>query len=585
MLVYGVNTATFETIRGRSKRWVLAPDSAPAGADLIQRIFAARALDTDAGRKMLACTLADLHDPATLPGMDRACERLLSAISQDESIVIYGDYDVDGITASAILYHTLVAIAGNNSRVRTYVPHRLEEGYGLNAEAIETLAGEGAKVIISVDCGITAIEEAKIASQHGVDLIITDHHNPQPDGKLPEAYALVHPRLPGSAYPFGELCGAGVAYKLAWRLCVLSEGAEKLSAPKRGLLLELLAFAALGTIADMVPLVGENRALTRFGLSRIQRSKFGGLRELVSASGLDGENIGADDVGFRLGPRLNACGRMGHAAEAVELFTTATGKRAREIAEGLHRQNLDRQKEERRIVEQAAQMAEESGMTGPDRRAIVLAHESWHPGVVGIVCSRLVERFARPTILLCRSEGVLKGSGRSIPGFNLHDALDACGVYLKTFGGHDMAAGLSLTPENYESFLDAFSDHAASVLTPEDLINVIRVDTHALTGELTLASADEIDRLRPFGQGNPRVRLMLRGARIDRAPGVFGAQGKHLSLHLKHEGRALRSIMWNAGAMRNELAMGQLVDAVVTPQVSSYSGEVEPVIEDWRFTD
>ena len=584
MLVYGVTTATQETIRGRAKRWVIAPHSAPAGADLIGRIFAARGLDSEEGRKMLACTLADLHDPVALPGVDRACERILAALTSGEPVVIYGDYDVDGITASAILYHTFIAVGGDTANVRTYVPHRLEEGYGLNAEAIETIARDGAKVIVSVDCGITAIEEADVAKKLGVDLIITDHHNPQSDGELPDAFALVHPRLPGSKYPFGELCGAGVAYKLAWWLCVLADGSNKVSASKRELLLELLSFASLGTIADMVPLVGENRALTRFGLSRIQRSRFGGLRELVSASGLDGENIGADDVGFRLGPRLNACGRMGHAAEAVELFTTAKGKRAREIAEGLHRQNLDRQAEERRIVEQAAKMAEELGMTGSDRRAIVLAHESWHPGVVGIVCSRLVDRYARPTILLCQQDGKLKGSGRSIPGFNLHGALDACASYLATYGGHDMAAGLSLTPDNYEAFLDAFSDHAASLLSPDDLVNELRVDTHALTNELNVGSVKEIDRLRPFGQGNPRVRLLLRQVRIDRDPGVFGAQGKHLSLHLRHEGRALRCIMWNSGSIRNELARGQLVDAVVTPQVSSFSGEVE-VIEDWRFAE
>lgn len=587
MLVYVVTTATHETIRGRSKRWVLSPEQAPPGSDLVRRILVARGLTGEAAQRAMACTLSDLHDPALLPGIDAACHRILRALNDGESIVIYGDYDVDGITASAILYHTLIAIGGEGAAVRTYVPHRLEEGYGLNAEAIETLAKEGAAVIVSVDCGITAVGEAARAKDLGVDLIITDHHNPPTDGSLPEACSLVHPRLPGSAYPFAELCGAGVAYKLAWRLCVLSEGNAdgKVSGPKRELLLELLAFAALGTIADMVPLVGENRVLTRYGLNRIQRSRFTGLRELVSASGLDGENIGTDDVGFRLGPRLNACGRMGHAAEAVELFTTAVGPRARSIAEGLHRQNTDRQTTERRITEQAARMAEEAGMTGPASRAIVLAHEDWHPGVVGIVCSRLVERFARPTVLLCHHEGRLKGSGRSIPGFNLHSALDSCAPHLLTYGGHDMAAGMALDPARLDAFVSAFCSHAAGLLTPEDLVNEIRVDTHAQSAELTLAAAEAIDKLRPFGQGNPRVRVLLRGARIDRAPGVFGAQGKHLSLFLRHEGRALRCIMWNAGAMRNELAMGQLVDAVVTPQISTYSRDVEPLIEDWRLSD
>lgn len=587
MLVYGVTTATHETIRGRAKRWVLAPDSAPAGSDLVRRVLAARGLADEAARKALDCTLSDLHEPGLLPGIDRACERILGALAAREPIVIYGDYDVDGITASAILYHTLIAIGGEDAPVRTYVPHRLDEGYGLNAEAIESLVREGARVIVSVDCGITAAREADRARELGVDLIITDHHNPPADGSLPDAYALVHPRLPGSAYPFPDLCGAGVAYKLAWRLCVLASGdaAGKVAPDKRELLLELLAFAALGTIADMVPLVGENRVLTRFGLGRVQRSMFGGLRELVSASGLDGENISADDVGFRLGPRLNACGRMGHAAEAVELFTTARGPRAREIAAGLHRQNLDRQNEERRIVEQAARMAEESGMTGADSRVIVLAHEAWHPGVVGIVCSRLVERFARPTILLCHHEGKLKGSGRSIAAFNLHGALDACAAHLTTFGGHDMAAGLSLLPEHLDAFVSALAGHALGRLSPEDLVNEIRIDAHATTPELTVAVAREIDKLRPFGQGNPRVRLLLRRARIDRAPAIFGAQGRHLNLFLRHEGRALRCVLWNGGAQRSELAMGQLVDAVVTPQISSYSREVEPVIEDWRISD
>lgn len=574
-----------EMLRGRSKRWVVSAQSAPAGSGLVERILAARGLASTEARRALECSLTDLHEPGLLPGIDRACERILRALRDGEPVVIYGDYDVDGITASAILYHTLVAIAGGDDRVRTYVPHRLEEGYGLNAEAIRSLAAEGARVIVSVDCGVTAVREAGVARELGVDLIVTDHHNPPGDGSLPEAYAVVHPRIAGTAYPFGDLCGAGVAYKLAWRLCVLSDGADKVSAPKRELLLELLAFAALGTIADMVPLVGENRVLTRYGLERIQRSKFTGLRELVSASSLDGERVSADDVRFRLGPRLNACGRMGHAAEAVELFTTARGMRAREIAEGLHEQNTRRQSTERRIFEQAAKMAEEMGMTGPERRAIVLAHEEWHPGVVGIVCSRLVERYARPTILLCHHEGRLKGSGRSIPAYNLHAGLEACAAVLSSFGGHDMAAGMALEIERYEEFLDAFSDHAAARLTPEDLVNELRVDTQALSGELTNEAVRDIDRLRPFGQGNPRVRVLMRGVRIDRQPGVFGGQGRHLSLHLRHEGRALRCILWNGGSLLGELARGQSLDAVVSPEVSSYSGEVEPVIEDWRLAE
>ena len=585
MLVYIVTTATKNTIAGRNKRWIIGSTSPQSGMPLIDRVLASRGLDGEEARASFETTLQDLHDPALLPDADKASHRLISAIEQGEPIVIFGDYDVDGITATAILYHTLKSIASDASDIRTYIPHRLDEGYGLNGDAIRFLADQGAKVIISVDCGITAVKEADIAREFGVDLIITDHHNPPTDGSIPNSFAVVHPRAPGSKYPFQELCGAGVAYKLAWRLLVLAGGDEngKVGADKRELLLELLSFAALGTIADLVPLVDENRIITKFGLGRIPRSAFGGLRELISAAGLDGEKIQADDVGFRLGPRLNACGRMGHAAEAVELFTTATGSRARVIAEGLHEQNEARRATERRILEQAIKLAEASGMTGDDTRAIVLAHEDWHPGVVGIVCSRLVDRFARPTILLCKQDDKYKGSGRSIPAFNLHAGLEATSEHLATFGGHDMAAGLSLDHDNLESFISAFIDHANVVLSPGDLINNLRVDTTAHTHELTAHAVGDIFQLRPFGMGNPHVRLLLQNVRIDRQPGVFGAKGNHLSLHLKHDGPSLRCIMWNGGELRNELARGQLVDVVVSPQISSYSGQVEPVIDDWRF--
>jgi single-stranded-DNA-specific exonuclease len=587
MLVYIVTPATQNTIDGRTKRWIIGDAMPQSGLKLIDRILAARGLEGEEARAKFDTTLQDLHDPELLPDADKASSRLINAIENDEPVVIYGDYDVDGITATAILYHTLKSIAKDTSDIRTYVPHRLEEGYGLNGEAIRSLAEQGAKVIISVDCGITATNEADIARQVGIDLIITDHHNPPTDGSIPDAFAVVHPRAPGSKYPFEELCGAGVAYKLAWRLLVLADGDEngKVGKEKRELLLELLAFASLGTIADLVPLVDENRVITKYGLGRVPRSSFGGLRELVSASGLDGEKIEADDVGFRLGPRLNACGRMGHAAEAVELFTTATGKRARDIAEGLHSQNESRRLAERRILEQAIKLAEAEGMTSPDKRAIVLAHEDWHPGVVGIVCSRLVDRFARPTILLCKQDDRYKGSGRSIPAFNLHAGLEATSDHLATFGGHDMAAGLSLTHDNLDAFVNAFVEHSNTVLAPDDLINNLRVDTSAATHELSAHAVRDIFQLRPFGMGNPRVRLMLPGVRIDRQPGTFGAKGNHLSLHLKHDGPALRCIMWNGGDLRNELARGQLVDVVVSPQISSYSGQVEPVIDDWRFAD
>ncbi|MEO1534402.1 MAG: DHHA1 domain-containing protein, partial [Planctomycetota bacterium] len=349
---------------------------------------------------------------------------------------------------------------------------------------------------------------------------------------------------------------------------------------------DLLAFTALGSIADVVPLVDENRVLTRFGMGRIKHSPFEGLRALVEASGLDSDKIDTDAVGFRLAPRLNACGRMGHAADAVELFTTATGERAHELAAQLARQNTERQSTERRIVEQAAQMAQDAGMTEPGTRAIVLRHPDWHPGVVGIVCSRLVERFARPTLLLCDDGETAKGSGRSITGFNLHAGLDACAAHLTKHGGHDAAAGMALDSNHFDAFARAFIDYANSELTDDDLVTHVKADCVADPSELTPDAVNQLDELRPFGRGNPKVRLAIHGATIDRDATPFGAQAKHLGVHIKGEtGGALRCIAWNRGDDIPQMKRGRRIDLVITPQLSSWSGAVEPVIEDWRPAD
>jgi single-stranded-DNA-specific exonuclease len=567
----------------RRTRWTIALDEPVGARSLVRRVLSARGLDDpDHARRVLHPSLLHLHEPSTLHGIDTACTRLIEAMRAREPIVIYGDYDVDGISASAILYH-MIRHLDPGAPVSTYVPHRLEEGYGLNVEALGELASGGARVVVSVDCGVTAVEQAGHAQSLGLDLIITDHHNPRGDGVLPRALAVVHPRHPEGAYPFHELCGAGVAYKLAWRLAVLHAGREdgKTSEPTRALLLDLLAFAALGTIADMVPLVDENRVLTRFGLSRLRDHRVQGLVELIRASGLDSAKIDTEDVGFRLAPRLNACGRMGHAADAVELFTTASGPRARELASMLHEQNQARQATERRITEQACAMAEASGMTGDASRAIVLRHGEWHPGVVGIVCSRLVDRYARPVLLLCDDGAVCKGSGRSIPAFNLHAGLQACAEHLRTFGGHDAAAGLSVLSDRYEPFAEAFMGHAAERIRPEDLVNELRIDCRAESAELTAQAVAALDALRPFGRGHPAVRLLLSGVRIDREPEVFGAGARHLALRLG-SAPSLRTIAWGLGERRDEFRRGMTIDAVLTPKVSSFSGAVEPLLEDWR---
>lgn len=594
--------STSSTIRGLTRLWSRSlPVRVEPGMDvpsrlgatgggsrdwepLPARVLEARGLLSEGASAFLEPSLRSLHDPSMLPDLDRAAGRILEAAGANQTIAVYGDYDVDGVTAAAILVRTLRAIAPG-ARVLTYIPHRIDEGYGLNADAIRALASEGARVIVSVDCGITATGPALAARESGVDLIITDHHNGADRAEdLPRAFAIVHPRRPGSTYPFGDLCGAGVAYKLAWRLCTMHAGSARLPADLRELLVELLALAALGVIADVVPLKGENRVLARHGLSRIKSSPFIGLRALVKASGLDGERIDTEGVGFSLAPRLNACGRLGHAREALELMLTEDAERATEIARALTKLNDERRGVERRIADEALEMARACGMAGPDRRAVVLAHEDWHAGVVGIVCSRLVEKLGRPTILMQRQGQLLVGSGRSIEGFSLHGALEACSEHLHGFGGHDMAAGVKVLPERLDAFVEAFVARANAALGPEDLVPRIQFDCDATAHEVSPLAVRQLESLAPFGQGNPPVRVRLRGVRMSARPEPFGKNGSHLKFQVKDRDRSLRLVAWNWGSRHAETAAsipaGARIDALVVPKLSSWSGLVEPELVD-----
>lgn len=562
--------------RGLRARW--APVPGPSGGTLSERVMAARGVD-DA---FLDPRLGDLHDPSGIPDLDRAAQRLLDAARAGEPVIIYGDYDVDGVTASAILFHTLAALAPETS-VRIYIPHRVDEGYGINADAIRTLADEGARLVVSVDCGITAVEPAKVARSLGLDLIITDHHNPPASlDDLPDAFAVVHPRRPDSTYPFGDLCGAGVAYKLAWRLCTLACGSDRVTDTLRRLLVELLAFASLGVVADAVPLLDENRVIARHGLRRVRTSPFAGLRALVEASGLAGGSIAAEDAGFRLAPRLNAIGRLGHAREAAELLTTHDPALASGIAEKLSRINDQRRRIERDITNQADELAEHAGMTARDRRAIVLAGEDWHPGVVGIVCSRLVDRHHRPTILLTREGDGLRGSGRSIDGFNLHGALERCADLLTGFGGHDMAAGLRLRADALDAFTDRFVGVCNESLRPEDLVATVRFDTACSIDELTTGEVRRLEALAPHGRANPAPRVLVTGLRVAERPRPFGRTGDHLDVRVRAGSRHMRLVGWGWAAHKDAIPAGAGIDAVVEPRLSNWNGRtrVEPTLID-----
>jgi len=582
--------------------------AASARRTLVERVLAGRGVHGAEVQQFCDPKLAQLHDPILMAGMGVAAERLTAAIRRRERIVIYGDYDVDGITACAILFHAL-RTADPQALVRCHVPHRVDEGYGVHEDAVRRLAEEGTTLLVSVDCGVTAVEAAREARARGVDLVITDHHQPRADGVLPDALAIVHPMLPGPdgrPYPFPDLCGAGVAFKLAWCFATLWCGSERVSERFRRLLMDLLPLVALGTIADVVPLIGENRVLASVGLRAIRSTPWPGLQALIRESGLDGAGIDCEKVGFVLAPRLNACGRLGHAAEAIKLFTDADEAEAEGIAASLSALNRERQRMEQAIVEEACAMVEAQGQSNENHRAIVLAHPAWHSGVIGIVCSRLVERFGRPTILLSLQEGICRGSGRSVEGFSLHAALESCSAWLDRFGGHDAAAGLTLREEHLSAFRQAFVARANERLRPEDLTPIQCVDCEAELAELDLQAVADLARLSPFGRGNRRPALLLRGLRVESEPRVL--KERHLKLVLaedpqRSEGDSQRSsqrasgaargrtdsarqfsaIWWNAASHAPRLRRGCQLEAIVEPRVSAWSGQVELELRDVRL--
>lgn len=596
-------------LRGHFKRWRLAApcDEAAALANALrvealigQLLWQRGVRDVPAAELYFEPNLANLHDPKLLPGACRAAERLVQALRENQRIVIYGDYDVDGVTATAILYHTLKT-ADPAARLTCYVPHRLDEGYGLNAEAITALCDDGAQLIVSVDCGITARQPAAVAKQRGVDLIITDHHefDTAPGSDLPDAFALVHPKLlhvdaeqseasGTDRYPFPEICGAGVAYKLAWQIARTWCNSDRVSQTFRALLIDLLPLAALGTIADVVPLVGENRVIARCGLNRIRHTPFAGLDALIAASRLEDETkIDSYHVGFVLGPRLNACGRMGHAREAVKLLTDATIDQAREIAEMLNKANDHRRATERQIFEQAAQLVTDRGYDRDEVRAIVLADENWHKGVVGIVCSRLVERFGRPTVLLNVNEGEAAGSARSIDGFNIHEAFGACADHLTKFGGHAMAAGLTLADSSVEAFRAAMIDYAAEHLSVEELTPVLAVDAAVELAALSPNVVSQIKKMEPFGRDNRKPRILIRGAKLHQPARTMGQKARHLSMILNQNGASMRAIAWSMGDLAARLPAGSVIDVVAEPTLNTWNGRttVELIVEDLRWCD
>ena len=493
--------------------------------------------------------------------------------------MIYGDYDVDGVTATTILWHILT-LAG--AQVDFYIPDRLEEGYGVNGEALEQIAADGADLVITVDCGITAVEEAKLARRLGIELIITDHH--QPSNELPAADCIVHPSACGES-PNPDLCGAGVALKIAWAFAQEFCGEERVTFEYKEFLLDATAFAALGLIADIVPLTGENRIITSFGLKHLSHARNVGLHALIEVSGLSEKKSYDDyDVGFRLAPRLNAVGRLGHARLAVELFTRADATRAQEIAALLDAQNRRRQQVERGIVQQAEALVIERGFDRDSCHGIVLASEDWHAGVIGIVASRLVDRFHRPTVLIALDGGQGQGSGRSVRHFPLHEVLEACGEHLLNHGGHAMAAGVKLSAEQVEPFTKAFLAEAGRRLTPKDLRPKIYLDAEVELSQLTTEVVESLQRMAPFGPDNPSPRMATTEVELVDAPRAVGRTGDHLQLRIRQDRDYRKAIAFGFGRQADELAQHRRLRLAFEPIINEWNGRrsVELKVIDWK---
>ncbi|OFV94684.1 MAG: single-stranded-DNA-specific exonuclease RecJ [Acidobacteria bacterium RIFCSPLOWO2_02_FULL_61_28] len=521
---------------------------------LLARLLALRGVnDAAAARRFLSPELAHLHDPFQMLGMEAAVRRIFQAVERREKILIYGDYDVDGAMAVVILDAALKLVGAD---ARHHIPHRMREGYGMRAEVVERARDEGFSVLISVDTGIRAFAVVERARELGLDCIITDHHLPVSEEAAPEsvpqALAVLNPKQPGCPYPDKNLCGAGVAFKLAQAL--LGAGPES-SARVARLVRSLLKLVCIGTIADSVPLTGENRVITRLGLEGLRLPVNPGLKALVQAAGLDGKAITAWDVGFRLAPRLNAAGRMESAQDVIDLFTRADPAQAQELAQKLNRLNADRQNAEQAILAEIEERVQRQPGEFSDP-CLVVEGEGWHRGVIGIVASRLVDRFHRPALVISREEGIGHGSGRSIEKFHLLEALTACGDVFDRFGGHAQAAGFALPAERIGELRRRLNEYAAPRLDPADLVPELELDTEVSFGDLTPETLSDLERLAPHGYGNPRPVFCSRGVGLRGRPRLL--KEKHLKMQVAQEGRVFDVIAWRKGYWLERLAKTNL---------------------------
>lgn len=537
---------------------------------VIATILLNRKVETEDIPAYLKKSVSDIVNPTLMLDMDKAVERINTAIENKEKIAVYGDYDVDGITSTALLYEFLLSIGAD---VEYYIPDRKGEGYGINIMAVNKLFKQGIKLMITVDCGITAIGEVEFAKLQGMDVIITDHHTCK--DRLPTAAAaILNPKRSDCEYPFDSLAGVGVAFKLILALAI----SRKMNTNE--VFAAYVDLAALGTIADVVPLLGENRIIVDKGLKAIQNPKRTGLKAIMEVAGVVGKSITASTIAFAIAPRLNAAGRLGTATTAVELILTKDEKRAREIALSLDEENKARQQTEKQIFDDALEIIA-ADPNFEKKKVIVLAHEDWHQGVIGIVASRLCDLYYKPCILISHSNGIGKGSGRSIKNFNLFDALTHCEKHLTDFGGHAVAAGLNINISDIEAFTKEINKFADETLTEKDMIPSIDIDCPLSERSVTIENAKLLTKLEPFGMCNEKPVFAIANAQVMNIAAV-GADSKHLRMRLVKNNYCMDCIGFGMGEYAESISKGDIVNAAFQMDINNYQGNetVQLILKD-----
>lgn len=533
---------------------------------LLGSILVSKQVDSEEKiRLFLNPTREDFHDPFLMPDMEKAVQRILNAIKEQHKTIIYGDYDVDGITSVTVLKKYLEE---RGLEVGTYIPNRLNEGYGLNKEAVKKIADQGYTLIITVDCGISCIEEIEYANELGIEVIVTDHH--EPGEEIPKCLAVIDAKRKDNHYPFNQLAGVGVVFKLIQAISI------KLNLDAKEYL-KYLDIVCVGTISDIVPLVDENRVITKLGLKLVERTKNIGLKTLLDSTGY--KEINSTTISFGIAPRINACGRMGEEIEALHLFLTNDLQEAKQISEKLNKYNTERQEIEKQIFKQALELVENE----EEKSCIVLGKEGWHHGIIGIVASKITDIYFKPSILICFEGEEGKGSGRSIPGFDLHDAVMNCNTYVERFGGHSMAIGINVKKENFEKFKKEFETYTQNSHI-NDIIPIIKIDREVDIRKINIQDIKDLKLLEPYGEANKMPLFLIKNLKIHAIRTL--SEGKHIKLKLGIDNYIIDAIGFNMGNIADKYLIGDKVDVVGSLEINEFGGNenIQINLKDMRKT-